>query len=199
MSELISSKSILNILTRKKLVFCHENLSDAAVLLAITNESEPKILLTRRADHMSHHAGEVSLPGGRSEESDETNQEVVLRELFEELGLQSEYICFIGELPVQMSLAGLSVTPLVALIPPDLKFTPNPDEVSEVFYIPLNYFLVQETQEYIAQYPQGQVLVSSIHFKGEIIWGLTARIILSLFEITLNYKKDWIFYSKDIA
>lgn len=199
MSELISSKSILNILTRKKLVFCHENLSDAAVLLAITNESEPKILLTRRADHMSHHAGEVSLPGGRSEESDETNQEVVLRELFEELGLQSEYICFIGELPVQMSLAGLCVTPLVALIPPDLKFTPNPDEVSEVFYIPLNYFLVQETQEYIAQYPHGQVPVSSIHFKGEIIWGLTARIILSLFEITLNYKKDWIFYSKEIA
>lgn len=34
--------------------------ADAAVLIAITNEDDPKVLLTRRSVYLSNHAGEVS-------------------------------------------------------------------------------------------------------------------------------------------
>ncbi len=44
-----------------------------------------------------------------------------------------------------------------------------------------------------------KVEVSCIEYNKEIIWGLTARIILSLFEVTVGYKKDWTFYSQEIA
>lgn len=37
----------------------------AAVLIAITNEPDPKVLLTRRSAYLNSHAGEVSFPGGK--------------------------------------------------------------------------------------------------------------------------------------
>lgn len=194
----LSSKLILNKLIQK-VEFLDERVTDAAVLLAITNEPEPKILLTKRSETMSHHAGEVSLPGGRKEDFEYTNQEVVLREVFEELGMEAKNIFIIGELPSQLSLGGLVVTPLVAIIPPNLKILANPEEVSEVFYIPLNYFLVNQATQYIAKYPNGNFQVSCIKYEEKIIWGLTARIIISLFELVLNYKKEWKFYSEEIA
>ena len=199
MTEKFSSKVILNILINKKLVAFSTKLADATVIIAITDEDEPKILLTRRSETMTHHAGEVALPGGRRENSDHSNQEVALREIYEELGITSEKISFLGELPSQMSIGGLDVKPLVALIPPNLEFVLNHREVSKVFFMPLNYFMTQTVQPYTAKYPDGYFEVSSIHFDGEIIWGLTAKIILSLFETSLNYLKHWIFYSQEIA
>lgn len=192
------SRELLNISIRKLGLYSN-NLTDAAVLLAITDESEPKILLTKRSEFISHHPGEIALPGGCLEKNDSSNREIALREVHEELGLTEKDITFIGELPLQNSLGGLKVTPLVAIIPPDLKIIKNIKEVSEVFYIPLNYFLINDVKPYKGKYPEGEVEVSCIEYNKEIIWGLTARIILSLFEVTVGYKKDWTFYSQEIA
>lgn len=194
----ISPQSVLEIII-ENINNLNNQCSDAAVLLAITQEAQPKILLTSRSLTMRHHAGEVSLPGGCRESFDYSNVDIVLREVYEELGLKSEHISILGELPTQQSLSGLTVTPLVALIPPNLQLDPNPTEVSDIFYIPLNYFLTEDTKSYEAQYPSGLVEVSSIHFKEKIIWGLTAKIIISLFEEALNHKKDWVFYSESLA
>ena len=47
--------------------------ADAAVLIAITNEDNPKVLLTRRSVYLSNHAGEVYFPGGKRDPQDTSN------------------------------------------------------------------------------------------------------------------------------
>ena len=43
----------------------------AAVLVPVVDyENEPKILLTRRADHLAQHSGQVAFPGGKVEAED---------------------------------------------------------------------------------------------------------------------------------
>ncbi|KAF7276534.1 hypothetical protein GWI33_010107, partial [Rhynchophorus ferrugineus] len=81
--------------------------ADAAVLIAITQEQNPQVLLTRRAAQMRHHAGEVSFPGGKRERGDTSNIVVALREAQEETALNPFDVHLLGELPVQKSRAGI--------------------------------------------------------------------------------------------
>src|SRR5215469_9192175 len=61
-------------------------LKPAAVLVPIVQRLEPTVLFTRRTPHLARHAGQVSFPGGRVEESDLTLVETALRETAEETG-----------------------------------------------------------------------------------------------------------------
>ena len=55
-------------------------LRPAAVLVPIVlREPEPTVLLTRRTDHLHHHPGQVSFPGGRVEDEDTSPIETALR------------------------------------------------------------------------------------------------------------------------
>ena len=91
--------------------------ADAAVLIAITQESQPKVLLTRRSMQLSQHAGEVSFPGGKRDPSDTSNIVVALREAQEETALNPFDVKLLGDLPIQRARSGLSVKPIVGLIP----------------------------------------------------------------------------------
>ena len=83
-------------------------IADASVLVAITNENRPKLLLTRRAVHMSSHAGEVSCAGGRYESGDGNNVVTALREACEETALPPSKVQILGQLPIQISKSGMS-------------------------------------------------------------------------------------------
>ena len=100
--------------------------ADAAVLIAITQEPIPRILLTRRAAQMRHHAGEVSFPGGRRERADISNIVVALREAQEETALNPFDVQLLGELPMQQARSGLRVKPIVGVIPPEVNLIAEP-------------------------------------------------------------------------
>lgn len=165
--------------------------ADAAVLLAITREAHPKILLTRRASHMRHHAGEVSFPGGRREEGDTSNIVVALREAHEETGLNPFRVELLGELPSQRAKSGMWVKPIVGLIPPDTLLIPQPDEIERIFYVELMHILKAQPLPYPVQLNQQQYYMPSFQLDNEIIWGLTARILVSLFKRGLRHSIEW--------
>lgn len=167
--------------------------ADAAVLLAITREAQPKILLTRRASHMRHHAGEVSFPGGRREEGDTSNIVVALREAHEETGLNPFHVELLGELPSQRAKSGMWVKPIVGLIPPDTLLIPQPDEIERIFYVELMHILKAQPLPYPVQLNQQQYYMPSFQLDNEIIWGLTARILVSLFKRGLRHSIEWPF------
>ena len=75
----------------------------AAVLIAITDEAQPKVLLTRRSAYLNSHAGEVSFPGGKRDPQDTSNIVVALREAQEETALNPFDVELIGDLPMQKS------------------------------------------------------------------------------------------------
>ncbi|ERL55987.1 NUDIX hydrolase [Psychrobacter aquaticus] len=170
-------------------------IADASVLVAITHERHPKLLLTRRAAHMNSHAGEVSCVGGKYDISDGNNVITALREACEETALPPNKVQLLGQLPIQMSKSGMSVRPIVALIAPDLILVPELGEISRIFWADFESLLTQPTVEYEVEYTMqdqtATLLTPSWQVDGETVWGLTGRVIASLLETGFDRQLEW--------
>lgn len=153
------------------------SLAQAGVLIAITDEAEPHLILTRRADHLNTHSGEVAFAGGKRDETDPDIIFTALREAHEEIDLAAEDVTVIGQLDQVVSRFGYVVTPIVGLIPADMTFTANLDELDAVFKVPLRFFLETEPHDY---FEQGSISIPSFHYDGFRIWGLTAMMITEM-------------------
>lgn len=159
------------------------SLAQAGVLVAITDEAEPHLVLTRRADHLSTHSGEVAFAGGKRDEDDPDIVYTALREAHEEINLASKQVTVIGELDQVVSRFGYVVTPIVGIIPADTTFIANLDELDAVFKVPLRFFLENEPHDY---FERGKISIPSYHFEGFRIWGLTAMMITEMMNNHLD-------------
>lgn len=153
------------------------SLAEAAVLVAITEEDEPELILTLRARHLNSHSGEVAFAGGKKDDTDASLIGTALREANEEIGLESDQVTVIGQLDQVVSRYGYLVTPVVGLIPPDVALTANPDELDSVFKVPLDFFLSRDPDEY---FERGSFSIPTYYFGEYRIWGLTAMMIVEM-------------------
>lgn len=167
--------------------------AQAAVLIAITEESDPKVLLTRRSLYLSNHAGEVSFPGGKRDTQDTSNIVVALREAYEETALNPFDVQLIGDLPMQKARNGMLVKPVVGLIPPEVQLTPQPAEIDRIFFASLYSLMNAPPIPYEVRYAHQSLYFPSMRVENEIVWGLTARMLVSLFQYGLDYQKEWPF------
>ena len=167
--------------------------AQAAVLIAITNESNPKVLLTRRSLYLSNHAGEVSFPGGKRDPQDTSNIVVALREAYEETALNPFDVQLIGDLPMQKARNGMLVKPVVGLIPPEVNLIAQPSEIDRIFFASLKDMMYANPMPYEVRLAKQSIYFPSLRIENEIVWGLTARILISLFQYGLDYKKSWPF------
>ncbi|TCB49637.1 CoA pyrophosphatase [Acinetobacter sp. ANC 4779] len=165
----------------------------AAVLIAITDESDPKVLLTRRSIYLSNHAGEVSFPGGKRDPHDTSNIVVALREAYEETALNPFDVQLIGDLPMQKARNGMLVKPVVGLIPPEVNLIGQPSEIDRIFFASLSSLMKAPPIPYEVRYAHQSLYFPSLRVENEIVWGLTARMLISLFQYGLNYQKEWPF------
>ena len=165
----------------------------AAVLIAVTDEADPKILLTRRSAYLNNHAGEVSFPGGKRDPNDTSNIVVALREAWEETALNPFDVKLFGDLPMERAKSGLTVKPIVGLIPPDVQLIAQPSEIDRIFYAPLKKMMESQPIPYEVRLAHQSVYFPSLRIENEIIWGLTARILMALFKYGLDYQKNWPF------
>lgn len=170
-------------------------IADASVLVAITNEPVPRLLLTRRAGHLNAHAGEVSFAGGKHEVADGNNIVTALREACEETALPPSQVQVIGQLPPQTSKSGMSVRPIVVLVPPALILVPELGEITRIFWADFTALIEQPLEEYVIDYPVEDqtmtLLTPSWTVDGETVWGLTGRIIASLLELGFDRQIEW--------
>ncbi len=162
-----------------------QNTRQAAVLIPIVCRPKPTLLLTRRAMHMRKHAGQIAFPGGAAELGDASLVATALREAEEEIALPHGCVNVIGQLASIDSISGFNVTPILGLIPPDVVFSPNKDEVDDLFEMPL-----QEALTLSRYYSLDIQRKSSRHriylswYRGHFIWGLTAAVIYRLAKQT---------------
>jgi len=170
-------------------------IADASILVAITHERRPKLLLTRRAAHMNSHAGEVSCAGGKYEIGDGNNVVTALREACEETALPPNKVQLLGQLPIQTSKSGLSVRPIVALIAPGIILVPEAGEISRIFWADFESLVTQPTVEYEIEYKMQEevatLLTPSWQVDGETVWGLTGRVIANLLETGFDRQLEW--------
>jgi len=155
----------------------------AAVLVPIIMEPAPRVLLTRRADHLRHHGGQVSFPGGRIDPTDLSPEAAALREAWEEVKLDPRAVEIVGRLPLHETGTGFVVTPVVGLLPPGLDLHPEASEVADLLSLPVSVLLDPAQPTRRRMRPPGSTDWRDIYVwphDDHYIWGATAAILLSL-------------------
>ncbi|MET1411981.1 CoA pyrophosphatase [Roseibium sp. HPY-6] len=157
---------------------------EAAVLIGIVERSEgPSVVLTQRTGHLKSHAGQVAFPGGKIDPTDNGPVEAALREADEEIGLSPRQVEPLGNLAPYLTGSGYRVVPVVGAIHDVTAFRPNPDEVDDVFEVPLGFLMNPANHQKLSREWQGKRrYFYAMPFGERYIWGVTAGIIRSFYE-----------------
>jgi len=156
----------------------------AAILVPlIWRDSDWQILMTKRAAHLSHHAGQISFPGGALDASDKGLIDTALREAHEEISLAPPSVRVMGSLLPVRSPAGFIVKPIVGIIGGDIfnELQPDPAEVDSIFTLPLAHIGQPDNFSLVPRQTNGRdnsywVVSHPEHY----IWGLSARVLNDL-------------------
>jgi 8-oxo-dGTP pyrophosphatase MutT (NUDIX family) len=153
----------------------------AAVLVPLLDMDQPEVVLTRRADHLSQHPGQVSFPGGAAEANDDSAVHTALREAEEEIGLPPDQARPIGFLDRMDVISDFRVLPVVALVQPPVSWVIDTTEVAEVFTVPLSIALDRDRYQSRHITRDGvDFHIWSMQWKQFNIWGATAAMLLNL-------------------
>ena len=157
----------------------------ASVLIALHETTQGlQVVLTRRAAHLRHHAGQISFPGGKVEPTDASYQHTAIRETFEEIGLAVSATEIIGELPSFTTITGFSVTPVIAFTTLKQPFITDQGEVSEVFSIPIAHLL--DPQNHLFHTVTRHNITYQVFFipwQNTFVWGATAGMLINLAKL----------------
>jgi 8-oxo-dGTP pyrophosphatase MutT (NUDIX family) len=155
----------------------------AAVLIPVVDHPQPTVLLTQRSAHLSDHAGQISFPGGKIDATDDSPLDAALREAFEEVGLQRDFIDPIGYLDLYATSFGFRILPTVARVKPGFRLRINEDEVDDAFEVPLAFLMDPNNHQLHSKQFRGmERTYYAMPFAERYIWGATAGILRVLYE-----------------
>jgi 8-oxo-dGTP pyrophosphatase MutT (NUDIX family) len=157
----------------------------AAVLLPLyRKEGQCHVLFTKRTEHLHHHRGEISFPGGVRHPEDRDMLETALRETLEETGIVPTDVDILGTLDTIYSVYDYDVTPFVGFLPDDYRFTINPDEIERTIEVPLDHLLRPEIfREEDWTWKGRRHPVCFYTYGDDEIWGLTAAILKQFLDL----------------
>ncbi len=157
----------------------------AAVLVGLVErDSGLSVLLTRRADTLRSHTGQIALPGGRCDPG-ETPWQTALREAEEEIGLDPSLVELAGlSTPYRTAVTGYHIIPVVGFVSPDLTLTPNPHEVADIFETPFGFLMDPANHEqHERETPAGDKRrFYAMTWEDRFIWGATAGLLKALYD-----------------
>ncbi len=159
-------------------------LSPAAVLVGLVERGEElTVLLTRRADNLRSHSGQVAFPGGRME-TGETPAEAALRESWEEVGLDHRFVRPVGLGDTHETGTGFAITPVVGFIRPGFELKAFDAEVAEIFELPFAFLMNPVNHQLRTMTASDGVerRFYAMERDGRTVWGATAGMIRALRE-----------------
>lgn len=172
--------------SRTRLIIQDSNYKESAVLIPIyEKDGQCYIVFTKRTDHLAHHKGQISFPGGGRHKEDRDLQVTALRESREEIGLKEEDVEILGVLDDAITETSyFRITPFVGLIPHPYMFTPEENEVQDIFSFPIED-LMNKAKITIEDRTFGDhiIKIHTYEIGGRVIWGATAWILSRFFEI----------------
>ena len=167
-------------------------LTRAAVLVPLfEKEGDLCVLLTRRTEEVRAHKGQISFPGGRWDEADQSLLNTALRECEEEIGIPSPSVRILGELDDIVTVTDYLISPFVGLIPYPHPLRISRREIAEIIELPIREFLPPARLR-VATRMQYRGKEHSTYFFDvgcHVIWGATAQILVQFLEIAFDYQR----------
>ena len=157
-------------------------LKPAAVLIPVVATDEgARVLMTRRADSLARHTGQIAFPGGRLDPG-ETAVEAALREAWEEVALDPASVEVLGLSDAYETGTGYLVTPVVGWLHAIPALTPSADEVAEVFEVPWDVLMdpAMLKRDHLETPAGVRRWFWSVTHEDRYIWGVTAGIVRAL-------------------
>ena len=161
----------------------------AAVLALLSLDDDPDLVLTMRAADLAHHAGQISLPGGRREPGDHCPSDTALRETYEEIDLPPTHVRPIGEMCPRELAVGNRVIPVVGVWSGQEAIAARDGhEVELIIRWPLS-LLAARDHRLIAHHPMGGH-GPAWQIGDLFLWGFTAYIADALIRLS-GWEQDW--------
>ncbi len=157
----------------------NSTLKAAAVLMPIVERQNGlSVVFTKRTERLKSHSGQVSFPGGKIDESDESALFAALRETEEEIGVGADAIEILGRLPDYYTGSGYHISPVVGMMDAKVECIANPHEDEHIFEVPLDFLMnpdnhhinsrvFENIERYYYVMPWGK----------HHVWGVTAGIV----------------------
>lgn len=153
----------------------------------------PHLLLTVRARQLPTHAGQVSLPGGVIEGSEEIT-DAALREAFEEVGVEPAEVRIVGALsPLYIPATAFALHPVVGISDTSPELSPAAAEVERAIEVPLRELADPENLRLGTRQRQGHAYdVPYFEVRNERVWGATSMILAELLTVLgLGPRNPW--------
>lgn len=154
---------------------------NAAVMVPLCwHQHQWCFLITRRSLTLRHHPGQLSFPGGRIDLG-ETPWQAAQRELFEETGIDGEFVELWGELPAINTSTGYLVQPYLAQLKAGYELSLSQSEVESVLYIPVDTALW--SRQWVSEHWMLRQQRQQLHFlalEQRLLWGASAQILRQL-------------------
>jgi 8-oxo-dGTP pyrophosphatase MutT (NUDIX family) len=161
----------------------------AAVLIPIQErQDDDYLVLTKRADHLRTHKGQIAFPGGRVDVADVDVIGTALREAHEEIGVDPRCVKILGRLDEFTAGYGLIVTPVVGLIPAECEFQLDPAETVAVASVPIGALMEPANFTLDDHLSPGGHANYHFYVNGWDVWGVTARIIAQFLELVYGFE-----------
>ncbi|MCT4603247.1 MAG: CoA pyrophosphatase [Marinifilum sp.] len=162
---------------------------DSSVLLLFyLKNGQLHLPFIKRTSGNTSHSGQISLPGGKYEESDSNRTVTAIRETNEELGVDCKKIKILGFLTeLYIPVSDFMVLPVLGYCKHCPEFKMNPFEVEEVIEMPVQQLLsTKNISEF--SFTKNNLTINAPYFdaKGHKIWGATAMILSELRELFLR-------------
>jgi 8-oxo-dGTP pyrophosphatase MutT (NUDIX family) len=159
-------------------------LRNAAVLIPVVDhDGEATVLLTKRAEKLRSHSGQVAFPGGTIDPTDASPEAAALRETFEEIGLGEDRIEIFGRMPDYVAGSGYRIAPVLGIVQPGFQLTLNAEEVDAAFEVPLRFLMDPVNHKRDSRiWNDLEWFFYDMPYGDRRIWGVTAGIIRTLYE-----------------
>lgn len=168
----------------------------AAVLVAVTDEAQPRVLLGRRAMHLKNHPGEIAFAGGKREQVDVSPWATACREATEEVGIPPHLVRPLGEMEPLLTRTGFEVFPCIAAVPSAPDLIVDPGEFDSVFFTRLSVFADPDLFRLEDMSKAGTTLhVPHYQVDDDNVWGVTAAILAQLanvaYDAGFKLQRNW--------
>lgn len=147
-------------------------------------------LMQRVAHEKDRHSGQISFPGGRYEENDESLEYCALREAEEEIGIAKEAVTVLGQLSeLYIPVSNFQVYPFVGYVKETPIFIPQPSEVQNIIEVPVEMLKDTANQKTTDFRVRKNIILKNtpyFDFYENVVWGATAMMLSEFRAIVMT-------------